>query len=475
MNDSQATTADDPGRALPHALGPEKSLLSSMLNDPREFIAEAIAARLTPAHFYLPGHALLFETLVENFETGIETELVSLMQRLLDRGQLDRIGGPAALTDLFTYAPYSGSFHHHLKLVRDKFTMRSLIRVANDTIAAAYDTPEEAAQLLDATKAAVMAIRDAGTLSADVSISQAVRGVIAEMEEFISGNRESSGIATGFQRLDAMTRGLKPGEMFVIAARPSMGKTALMMNIVEAVCVDGGLPAMVFSAEMSRHQLTQRLIYARAKLSMSEVVKGFCPTTGDLQRIQRSGVDVARSPLHIDETRAISISELRAKARRKHRAVGLKLIAIDYLQLLKSTSRQAQNSREREISEISAGIKALAGELGLPIIILAQLNRDVEKRTGKALGIPRLSDLRESGAIEQDADMVGLLHRSAYYATSDDEREAAAGQAELILAKNRNGETGSVPLTFIDKLTTFREGEPIRATPPPATPKNRFQ
>ncbi len=475
MNDFQATTADDPGRALPHALGPEKSLLSSMLNDPQEFIAEAIAARLTPAHFYLPGHALLFETLVENFETGIETELVSLMQRLLDRGQLDRIGGPAALTDLFTYAPYSGGFHHHLKLVRDKFTMRSLIRVANDTIAAAYDTPEEAANLLDATEAAVMAIRDAGTLSADVSISQAVRGVIAEMEEFILGNRESSGIATGFQRLDIMTRGLKPGEMFVIAARPSMGKTALMMNIVEAVCVDGGLPAMVFSAEMTRHQLTQRLIYARAKLSMSEVVNGFKPANIDLQRIQRAGLDVARSPLHIDETRAISISELRAKARRKHRAEGLEIITIDYLQLLKSTSRQAQNSREREIAEISAGIKALAGELGLPIIILAQLNRDVEKRTGKSLGIPRLSDLRESGAIEQDADMVGLLHRSAYYATSDEEREAEAGRAELILAKNRNGETGSVPLTFIDKFTTFREGEPIRQTPPPANPRSRFQ
>lgn len=474
MNNLAATAETDLTRALPHALGPEKSLLSTMFNDPQEFVALAIAERLTPEHFYLPSHALIFDTLVATFEAGEEIELVSLVQKLLDRGQLDRVGGPSALTDIYTYAPSSGGFLHHLRLVREKFVLRSLIRLSNETIAGAYDAPEESAQLLDMTEAAVMAIRDSGTRTAEVSISKAVCSVIEEMEEIIRGDRESAGISTGFDALDSMTRGLKPGEMFVIAARPSMGKTAIMMNIVESVCVDDDFPTMVFSAEMSRHQLTQRLVYARARLSLSEVVKGFNPCKLDLQRIHQAGSEVARSPMHIDDTRAISISELRAKARRKHREVGLKLIAIDYLQLLKSTSRQAMNSREREISEISAGIKALAGELGLPIIILAQLNRDVEKRTGKSLGVPRLSDLRESGSIEQDADLVGLLHRSAYYATTEEAKIAEAGKAELLLAKNRSGKTGPVPLTFIENLTTFREGSPVIEAQPQAAPKNRW-
>lgn len=470
-----AAAAEDMTKALPHALGPEKSLLSTMFNDPQEFVALAIAERLTPEHFYLPSHSLLFETLVEIFEAGAEIELVSLVQKLLDRGQLDRVGGPSALTDIYTYAPSSGGFLRHLRLVREKFVLRSLIRLSNETIASAYDTPEESSQLLDATEAAVMSIRDTGTRSAEVSISKAVCGVIEEMEEIIRGDRKAAGISTGFHTLDGMTRGLKPGEMFVIAARPSMGKTAIMMNIVESVCVDDEFPTMVFSAEMSRHQLTQRLVYSRARLSLSEVVAGFNPCKLDLQRIHQAGSEVARSPLFIDDTRAITISELRAKARRKHREVGLKLIAIDYLQLLKSTSKQAANSREREISEISSGIKALAGELGVPIIILAQLNRDVEKRTGKALGIPRLADLRESGSIEQDADMVGLLHRSAYYATTEEAKIAEAGKAELILAKNRHGQTGPVPLTFIENLTTFREGSPVIDAQPQQSTKNRFR
>ena len=476
MNDPDTITQDDSTRALPHALGPEKALLSTMLQDPREFIPVAIEERITPAHFYVPAHALLFETLIEEHDTGEEIELVSLTQKLLDRGRLDRIGGPAALADLYTYAPSSGHFLQHLAHVRDKFILRSLIRVANETTAAAYDAPEEAAELLDATEAAILAIRETGDTGKAGTIRDAVDSVLAEMHQIIRGDIETVGISTGFARLDEMTRGLKPGEMFVIAARPSMGKTAFMMNIVESVVIDQGLPAMVFSLEMSRHALTQRVLYSRARLSMAEVVKGFNPTKGELQRIQRAGMDIARAPLVIDETEGITITELRAKARRRHRKEGLRLIAIDYLQLMRSRSRQAQNSREREIAEISAGIKALAKELEIPIVILAQLNRSPETRGGKnaPAGVPRMSDLRESGAIEQDADMVGLLYRSAYYAETEEAKEAEAGRAALILAKNRNGETGRVPLTFIEQFTRFEEGEPARMPAAPPPPKNRF-
>lgn len=470
MNAAPTTPGDDVCRPLPHALGPEKSVLSSILQDPAEFIPLAVEEKLTPAHFYLPAHSELFETLLDRFDSGKDIELVSLVQHLLDVGKLDRVGGPAALTDLYTYAPSPGHFRSHIEEIRSKWILRSLIRVSNETIATAYDAPGEAPELLDTTEAAILAIRDAGSIAKAGTIKDSVASVLDELQELIRGDRKSQGIRTGFPQLDAMTRGLKPAEMIVIAARPSMGKTAFMMNIVESVCIDAELPSMVFSLEMSAQAITQRLIYSRAKISMGELVEGYNPSKGELLRIQRAGLEIARAPLVIDDSEAITITELRAKARRAHRRHGLRLIAIDYIQLMKSRTKQAQNSREREISEISAGIKGLAKELHVPIVILAQLNRGPESRGGKnaPTGVPKMSDLRESGSIEQDADMIGLLYRSAYYAESEEEKEAEAGRAEIILAKNRNGKTGRVPLTFIEEFTRFEEGAPFREfTPPP--------
>jgi replicative DNA helicase len=475
MNDPDTITQDDPTRALPHALGMEKSLLSSMLQEPQEWIPAALEEKLTAAHFYMPAHRLLFDMLAEHFARGEEIELVTLAQRLLDRGELDRIGGPAALSDLFTYAPHPGSFRQHARAVREKFTLRELIRISGETIAAAYDAPEEAGELLDATEAAILAIREAGESTREQSTRETVGEVLEAMQRKIRGESTGEGLRTGFEELDAMTRGgIKPGEMFVIAARPSMGKTALALNIAEAVALDQGLPVMIFSLEMSRRALVDRLIHSRARVPASAIVAGQHPAKVELQRLQRAAREISEARLFIDETEALTITALRAKARRKHRAEGLALIAIDYLQLMKSTSRQAMNSREREISEISAGIKALAKELSVPVIILAQLNRGPESRTGKSLGVPRMSDLRESGAIEQDADLVGLLYRSAYYAENEEEKEALAGKAELALAKNRNGETGRVPLTFIAPLTRFESGAPVIHTPPPPSRRDRF-
>ena len=219
---------------------------------------------------------------------------------------------------------------------------------------------------------------------------------------------------------------------------------------------------MVFSCEMSALQIVQRLVFSRARFAMSQLSRGYTVNKGDLQRIRRSCFETAASRLFIDDTPSISINEVRAKARRRKRDEDIRFIAIDYLQLMRSRTRQAENSREREIAEISAGLKGLAKELGIPVLVLAQLNRSPEGRTGKSLGVPRMSDLRESGAIEQDADLVGLLYRTAYYAESEEEREAEAGKATLLLAKNRNGETGDVPLTFISELMRFESGPPAR-------------
>jgi len=455
-----AASVDDVTRALPHALGPEKSLLSSMLQDPQEWIGVAVEERLTKEHFYLPSHQALYGFLIELFEAGAEVELVSLVQKLLDRGLLDRVGGPSALTDLYTYAPSPGHFRHHLQFVKDKFVLRSIIQNANEAIAQAFDSPDEVAALLDSVEGRMLAIREGAETNKAPTTKQTVHEVIEQFQQLLSGEKKGQGITTGFEELDRMSSGLKAGEMFVVAARPSMGKTSFMMNIVEHVCMTLEKPSMVFSCEMSAFQLVQRLVFARAKFSISQLSRGYTPTKGDLMRIQRAALDASAAKLFIDDTPGISINELRAKARRKKRDENIQFIAIDYLQLMKSRTKQAENSREREIAEISAGIKGLAKELGIPILILAQLNRGPESRAGKSLGVPRMSDLRESGAIEQDADMVGLLYRSAYYAEDAEEKAEAAGKAELVLAKNRNGETGHVPLTFIADLMRFETGAP---------------
>jgi replicative DNA helicase len=238
-----------------------------------------------------------------------------------------------------------------------------------------------------------------------------------------------------------------------------MGKTSFMMNIVEHICLDQNKPAMVFSCEMTTFQIVQRLVFSRARYKLSDLSKGLLPQKKDLLSIKRASEEIANAKLFIDDTPGITINDLRAKARRKKRDEDIQLIAVDYLQLMRSLSKQAANSREREIAEISSGLKGLAKELGIPVIVLAQLNRGPEGRSG---GTPRMSDLRESGSIEQDADMVGLLYRSAYYAENEEERKEEEGRAILNLAKNRNGETGEVPLTFIAPLMRFETGPPAQ-------------
>jgi replicative DNA helicase len=316
--------------------------------------------------------------------------------------------------------------------------------------------------LLDTVEAKILAIREGSEAAQAPNIKQSVDQVIDQFQKLLAGEQGAQGISTGYEELDRMSNGLKPGEMFVIAARPSMGKTSLMMNIVEHVCIDQAKPSLVFSCEMSAFQLVQRLVFSRAKFALSNLSRGYKATKADLMRVQRAATEVSAARMFIDDTPGVTINEVRAKARRKKRDEGLEFIAIDYLQLMKSRTKQAENSREREIAEISAGIKGLAKELQVPIVILAQLNRGPENRTGKSIGVPRMSDLRESGSIEQDADMVGLLYRSAYYAEDQEEKDAEAGKAELVLAKNRNGETGHIPLTFIADLMRFESGPPAR-------------
>lgn len=462
LQDPPSPQASDVMRSMPHAIGAEKSILSTMLKDPGVYIDAALEKGITRDHFYMPGHGRLFEIIRRLNEKGQEIELVSLTQLLHDKGELDRVGGPAAITDIYGYSPNAAHFAHHASIVIDKYLLRQLIREASQIVADSYDNPEEVAPVLDAAEAAILRVRSEGEIVQAATIKTGVAAVIQHMEELLAGKQDARGIATGYVDLDRMTKGAKPGEMIVVAARPSMGKTSLMMNIAEHVVVDQEEPGLVFSCEMTAFQIIQRLVFSRARFPMAQLDKGFKPKRDELLRIKRAAEEIAKAPLFIDDTPGLTIDALRAKARRRKREDKIKFIAIDYLQLLRSVSKQAQNAREREIGEISAGIKGLAKELDLPILVLAQLNRGPEGRTGKQLGVPRMSDLRESGTIEQDADVIGLLYRSAYYADAEDKDEVA-GEAELLLAKNRNGETGPVPLTFIAELMRFESRAHYRA------------
>lgn len=442
-------------RSLPNALGPEKSLLSSMLQDPSEYVMRSEELGLTPEHFYHPSHQTLHRVIKDLSDGSNEIELVSLTQTLMDRGVLDKIGGPSALTEIYTYAPTAAHFDHHLTIVKDKFILRNIISSCTDAITRSFEDQEEVAGLLDEVEQKIFAIREGADIEQAPTVKEDVRKVIEDFEKYLAGGGAPMGIKSGYTQLDTMCNGLKPGEMFVIAARPSMGKTSFVMNIVEHICLDAKLPSMFFSCEMTSQQIVQRLLFARARYAITNLRNGFTPTKADLLKIKNAAQEIAESKLFIDDTAGISISELRAKARRKKKEEDIQVIAIDYLQLMKSTSKQAQGSREREIAEISAGLKALAKELAIPVIVLAQLNRGPENRGGS----PRMSDLRESGSIEQDADMIGLLFRTAYYAEDQEARDEQDGIAELNLAKNRNGPTGSIPLTFIKELMRFENSD----------------
>lgn len=444
-------------RSLPFSPDAEKGVLGSMLQAPEEAIGEAIM-KLTPEAFYVPAHQTIFELLVELNDNGQPVDPISLQQVLVDRKLMDQVGGPATVAELFTFVPSAAHIEFYIDIVDAKYILRRVIASCTECITRAYDDQENVGPLLDEVEQKILAIREDGDNASGIrGMKDQVIEAIEAIEKMYENPDSVTGISTGFTDFDEMTNGMHGGEMLIIAARPSMGKTSFAMNIVEHVALEAKEPCAVFSLEMSSQQLVQRLLCARAEIEMGKLRGGFLSQKRDFPRLMQAADELAKAQIFIDDTPGISILELRAKARRLHKMHGIKMIAIDYLQLCKSTSRRAQDNRQLEIAEISAGLKALAKEINVPIIVLAQLNRNPEQRGG---GKPRLSDLRESGSIEQDADLVGLLTRSAYYAEDAEDREEKEGEAELIIAKQRNGPTGEVPLSFINKYMRFRDRAP---------------
>lgn len=442
---------------MPQATGIEKSILAMMAVDPTNIVSQCISEGMNGEYFYVPAHRILWDIFRARYDKGLPIDVTSIAQELEDHNNLEAVGGQAGLMDIFSFATTTALFRTHFEALKEKYIRRSIILTATRAADAAYTSDAEVETLLDQTEQEVLQIRQSTGKNEEWSLNSDINAAMTNLERMMNSGGQILGLSTGYPRLDKMINGLKSGELFVIAARPSMGKTSFMLNILEHLALEVKKPVLAFSCEMPSVQLVERLLYARSGVSKQQLLaQGGSITKDDMKRLKHAISELRASRLVIDDTAGISISELRAKARRVQRDhPDLCCIGIDYLQLMRSHTKQAQNSREREIAEISGGLKALAKELGLPIIVLAQLNRGPENRPGKNKGVPMMSDLRESGAIEQDADMIGLLYRSAYYAEDDEERQEIGADANLALAKNRNGPTGDVPLTFIAELMRF--------------------
>src|SRR5438128_8107818 len=449
---SPTGSAQDIHRTPPHSLEAEQGVLGSMLISPRETISECVE-KITEEYFYVPVHRTIYNVLVDLWNAGQAIDLITFTQVLRDRSLLESVGGAAFVTSLFTFVPTAANVQYYIDIVRDKYILREIITTATESVRRAYEEQDEVNNLLDEVEQRIFAVGEDRFKGEMLSMKEQVMSTLESIEKLFENKGAITGVSTGFRDLDKLTSGLHSSEMIVIAARPSMGKTALAMNIAEHAAIEVKLPVAIFSLEMSAQQLVQRMLCSRARVNLAKTRDGFLGEA-DFPKLTHAASKLAEAKIFIDDSAGLTILELRAKARRLKAQQNVQLIIVDYLQLLRSTSRRAQDNRQLEISEISAGLKGLAKELKIPVIVVAQLNRQPEQRSG---GKPRLSDLRESGSIEQDADLVGLLVRPEMYEEDEEAPAEKAGEAELIIAKQRNGPVGEIPLTFLKEFTRFED------------------
>jgi replicative DNA helicase len=460
----QRSYLPDVHRSLPASVDAEKGVLASILLSPDSVIDECLERRLGAEHFHLPAHAVIFEAAREMRDALKPIDLISITQYLEDTKRLESAGGAGSIADLYSFVPTAANAAYYIQIVREKYLLRRIITTCNEFAARAHDEQGTVETLLDEVESRVLHIGDERFDETTKDMRALTVEAIDRIDKIFRNRGAITGLSTGFSVLDKMTDGLHPQEMFVLAARPSMGKTALAMNIAEHVALVGRRKVAVYSLEMSTQQLVQRMLCSKARVNLKHVQQEQqYGTKKEMTRLYDAANQLADSQMFIDDTPALPILQLRARCRRLHqRCGGLDLVVIDYLQLLHSSVKSSKDNRQVEVAEISAGIKALAKELEIPIIALAQLNRNPEARTGSSKGVPKLSDLRESGSIEQDADVVALLWRENYYADDEEKKEESEGRAELIIAKQRNGPTGNVPLTFIKDFTRFEDRAPDR-------------
>ena len=451
-----AASAPRQDRLPPHAPDAERGMLGCVLLSPNEAMGECLRLLKPGAEaFYDLRHQSIFSVLVKMYDSQIPIDLITVQQRLRDAGQLEAVGGPVYLNQLVDAVPSAANLGYYLDIVLEKHLLRRMLQTCTSVIARVYDYEGDVPVLLDEIERDILHINEERERPENRAIKDLVNSAINTIEELHARQGMLSGLGTGFADLDKMTTGLHKGEMIVIAARPSMGKTSLAMNIVEHVAIELQQPVGVFSLEMTAESLVLRMMCSRGEVNLRDVREGFLAER-DFPRLTQAAGEISGAPLYIDDTSGLSILQLRARARRLWQQHGIKLLVVDYLQLLHSDTRRSKDNRQQEIAEISSGIKALAKELEIPIIILSQLNREIEKDKSRK---PKLSDLRESGSIEQDADLVGLLYKPSKDGEDEESvpRDDGTGiEVSLLIAKQRNGPTGDVPLTFLKRFTRFK-------------------
>ena len=446
------------GRIPPHDLEAEKAVLSALLIDDEQI--HAVITELRPHDFYHPAHQTLFAAMVELSDASQPVDLLTLHDHLQGKKLLDGIGGAATLAEIAAYEATAARVVHHARIVKDKAVRRRVIATATEVVERGFEQADAASTLLDFAQERMYALGETGQRKAFSSLDVELHHAMDFVDHLMNHGGEMTGVPTGFVDLDKLTGGLQRGELIILAARPSMGKTALALNVARNAAVDHGKKVAIFSLEMTTRSLVLRLLGAEAKVE-SEVFRNGHITANAHARLARAASRLSSAQLFIDDGSATSVLEIRAKARRMARERGLDLLILDYLQLARGDG-QAER-REQEISEISRGLKGLAKELDIPVIALSQLNRGPESRADKR---PMLADLRESGAIEQDADLIAFIYRDVVY-NKDTQDENVA---EVIIAKQRNGPTDTVRLSFEGRFTRFGNLDDVHGSPPAGRP-----
>lgn len=432
-------------RVPPQNLEAERTLLGGILIDP-EAITKVVEI-LSPEDFYKEGHRQVYRSAIELYNASQPIDLITITNHLKGAGVLDAVGGAAYMASLVDRLPTTANIASHAKIIHDKSVLRRLINGATGIIDDAFAGEGDVEYLVDQAEHVIFEVAQRRIRQSFFSIKDIVKDSFKTIEKLYERKESVTGVTTGYADFDKMTSGLQPADLIILAGRPSMGKTAFALNMAANSAILGHVPTAVFSLEMSKESLVQRLLCSEARVDAGKLRGGFLAES-DWPKLTRAAGVLSEAPVYIDDTPALSVLEVRAKARRLQREKGLGLIVIDYLQLMRGV--KMMDSREREISEISRSLKALAKEMRVPVVALSQLNRSVEARHDKR---PQLSDLRESGAIEQDADVIAFVYRDEMYNKESDQK----GMAEIIIGKQRNGPTGTVKLKFFKEFTRFED------------------
>ncbi|MEV5070248.1 replicative DNA helicase [Microbacterium sp. LMI12-1-1.1] len=435
-------------RTPPHDLLAEQSALGGMLLS-KDAVADVIET-LRGADFYVPKHELIFEAILTLYSHGEPTDVVAVTDELIKTGELQRAGGADYLHTLTSIVPTAANAGYYASIVSERALLRRLVDAGTRIVQMGYSGQGEALDLVNNAQAEIYSVTGAEAAEDYVPLTIAVDAAVEEIEAARGRDGQMTGIPTGFSGLDALTNGLHPGQMIIIAARPAMGKSTLALDFARSAAVKHDMPTIFFSLEMGRSEIAMRLLSAEGAIPLQSMRKGTLDSR-DWTTVAATRGRINDAPLYIDDSPNMTLVEIRAKCRRLKQRAGLKLVVIDYLQLM--TSGKRVESRQQEVSEFSRALKLLAKELGVPVIALSQLNRGAEQRADKK---PALSDLRESGSIEQDADMVVLLHREAAY----EKDSPRAGEADLIVAKHRNGPTDTITVAFQGHFSRFTDMAP---------------